>query len=64
MDLLPAYGRDYLNKEAVIKDWESNKDFICQTSGSYINKEDAQIQCIPYVRISFNRNRKTVTIYI
>lgn len=47
MTILPAYGRDYKNKNDILKDWEDNKDFqICDVSsvfnGSYVNKREAE----------------------
>ena len=47
MDLIviPAYGRDYKSKAAVLKDWDDLKDFIIQDvssrwDGRYVNKMD------------------------
>jgi hypothetical protein len=39
---VPAYGRDYKSKKAVMADWEAGKDFLTQGvgAGGYINKED------------------------
>lgn len=44
--LVPAYGRDYKSKKALMDDWNAGKDFmICDMynkyDGSYINKEQA-----------------------
>jgi hypothetical protein len=44
--LIPAYGRDYKTKKAVLADWKAGKDFIIYSyghryDGKYINKEDA-----------------------
>ena len=39
---VPAYGRDYTSKKAVLADWNSGKDFRIenmQLSG-YVNKDD------------------------
>ena len=46
LTLVPAYGRDYKSKKAVLADWDANKDFLIQDissphDGRYINKEDA-----------------------
>lgn len=46
LTLVPAYGRDYKSKKAVLDDWDANKDFLIQDissphDGRYINKEDA-----------------------
>lgn len=45
MSLVPAYGRDYKSKKAVLIDWNDNKDFIIQDmsspyDGKYANKQD------------------------
>jgi hypothetical protein len=42
---VPAYGRDYRSKAAVLADWNADKDFqICDISspddGRYINRQD------------------------
>lgn len=39
--LVPAYGRDYKTKKAVLQDFNDGKDFIMQSydSQGYINKE-------------------------
>ena len=44
--VIPAYGRDYKTKKAVLADWKAGKDFIIHSyghryDGKYINKEDA-----------------------
>jgi len=44
MTLIPAYGRDYKSKAAVLADWNANKDFVVASIGGpgcYINKEQA-----------------------
>lgn len=46
LTLVPAYGRDYKSRKAVLADWEAGKDFLIQDissphDGRYINKEDA-----------------------
>ena len=37
---IPAYGRDYKSKAAVLKDWEEGKDFMMQSmfGCGYFNK--------------------------
>jgi hypothetical protein len=45
--LVPAYGRDYRNKRALLADWLDGKDFIIQSighpyDGKPMNKEQAQ----------------------
>jgi hypothetical protein len=46
--LIPAYGRDYKSKKAVLADWKAGKDFIIHSyghryDGKYINKQDADL---------------------
>jgi hypothetical protein len=37
--IIPAYGRKYLNKEDLLKDWDSGKDFkLC--GGPYLSVRD------------------------
>lgn len=38
--LVPAYGRDYKSKKAVLEDWKLGRDFII-AGGPYINNADA-----------------------
>jgi hypothetical protein len=37
---LPAYGRDYKSKAAVLADWQAGKDFRCAVSGRYLSVRD------------------------
>jgi len=41
--LTPAYGRDYKSAKAVEADFNTNKDFVLQPQGCYINKEQIEI---------------------
>jgi len=38
---LPAYGRDYKSKAAVLADWQAGKDFRCAVSGRYLSVRDS-----------------------
>lgn len=45
--IIPAYGRDYSSKKAVLADWLAGKDFqICNTmspnDGRKVNRQDAE----------------------
>lgn len=40
LHLIPAYGRDYKSKKAVLADWEAGKDFKMVPRGSYVSKRD------------------------
>ena len=60
---IPAYGRDYKSKEAVLADWNAYKDFLIQgySSSGYVNKEDAER--VPLnIRVRYDRLRKVVNI--
>lgn len=63
LTLLPAYGRDYRSKAAVIADWNADKDFVEAESGKYINRTDA-INYSPRstVYIRYAKLRKIVVI--
>lgn len=37
---VPAYGRDYKSKGAVLADWQAGKDFRCAVSGRYLSVRD------------------------
>jgi hypothetical protein len=40
--VVPAYGRDYKSKAALLKDWNDNKDFQLEPQKQYVNKEQVQ----------------------
>jgi hypothetical protein len=51
LTLVPAYGRDYKSKAAVIADWNADKDFQINSmfhpdDGRYINKPQADAEGI------------------
>jgi hypothetical protein len=57
--LLPAYGRDYTSKTAVLADFNANKDFVIiewNQKITYINKE--QIDAGSKVWFRYARQRK------
>lgn len=63
----PAYGRDYRSKEAVLKDWEQNKDFKISSPGipgKYLNKEDAKTQNIKEVWIRYDRKKSVILVRV
>jgi hypothetical protein len=37
---VPAYGRDYKSKAAVLADWNAGKDFRDALSGQYLSARD------------------------
>ena len=66
--LIPAYGRDYKSKKAVLQDWNDNKDLMVNdmfhpSDGRYINKTDAQSQPGTY-NIRYDRNTKIVPVQV
>jgi hypothetical protein len=58
---IPAYGRDYKSKKAVLADWHANKDFLAVgfAGEGYINKADAVGQT---VNIRYQRQTKIVVV--
>lgn len=58
--VVPAYGRDYINKEQVLAAWRDGKDFLCGGSdGCYINNQDAKTSGFATVTVKF-RKRTTL----
>ena len=60
--VIPAYGRDYRNKAALLADWEADKDFLyCDGwHETYINKSDASKHLGPesILQFRYDRGRK------
>ena len=50
--LLPAYGRSYTTKKAVMSDWLAGKDFRIE-AGPYTSIRDLDALCKEYVQIAF-----------
>ena len=61
--LLPAYGRDYHSREAVLKDWEADKDFTLASTGQKINKSD-YLEFAPHAQVKFRYSKKTKSFYL
>lgn len=44
LQVIPAYGRDYKSRAAVLEDWASGKDFqivgVHPDAGRYVNRDD------------------------
>lgn len=38
INLVPAYGRDYKSKKALLIDWDSGRDFLLAGTTSYVNQ--------------------------
>lgn len=66
LTLVPAYGRDYTSKAAVLADWNDGKDFLIQDyrAGGYINKRDAINEGVSDVNIRYAKNRKVVPVKV
>lgn len=63
--LVPAYGRDYKSKRALLEDWEAGKDFIAydvrSSTPAYINKEQADgLRADGYTHLHFRYNKQTL----
>lgn len=56
MTVLPAYGRDYKSKDAVLADWLAGKDFKDAITGQYLSIRDK----LPEVWIRYDKLRKQV----
>lgn len=52
VSVIPAYGRDYKSKKAVLEDWNANKDFLIQDMeySGYISKSDKPAHFILNIR--------------
>jgi hypothetical protein len=63
--LVPAYGRDYRSKKAVLADWDADRDFIVSDffsrwDGKPVNK--AQIDPDQRVMIRYDKLRKIMKV--
>ena len=56
---LPAYGRDYKSKSAVLADWLAGKDFIDARTGRYLSIRDAKEHALE-VWIRYDKQRKII----
>jgi len=68
LTVVPAHGRDYSSKAAVMKDWADNMDFLVMDmsspwDGKPINKQDADnAGNLRAINIRYNKLRKVVVI--
>jgi hypothetical protein len=61
--LLPAYGRDYKNKEAILADLNGDKDFLISgISSALINREQLLQERISSVVVRY-KNQRSVTSF-
>lgn len=58
--LVPAYGRDYKSKAAVIQDWKNGKDFKAEPQGWYISIKEKPADMI--VNIRYAKLTKVVVV--
>ena len=64
LTLLPAYGRDYKCKKAIINDLNALKDFIVSHTGQYINKPQFKEHNIISFNVRYNNQLKITNINI
>ncbi len=66
LTLIPAYGRDYASKAAVIADWNAGKDFesVGYGSGGYVNLAQARELRIVEVNIRYKRLTQVCVVKI
>jgi hypothetical protein len=61
--LLPAYGRDYKNKAAILADLNSDKDFLISgISCALINREQLLMERVGSVVVRY-KNQRSVTSF-
>lgn len=63
--VVPAYGRDYTNAPAVIKDWNEERDFLIMDisskyDGKYINKQQTAVG--DEIKIRYSRRERFVFV--
>ena len=64
LTLLPAYGRDYKSKKAIIEDLNNNRDFLESTSLKAINKQQFKELNISSFNVRYDQQRKIINIII
>ena len=74
LTVIPAYGRDYKSKKAVIDDWEANKDFkindiMSRWDGASVNKKDLMSiknagEFVSTVNIRYAKRTKRIAVKI
>ena len=62
--LVPAYGRDYKSKKALLEDFNNDKDFKIAWTGQYTNKADLEklFKDIYSVNIRYAKLRKIAVL--
>ena len=64
LELLPAYGRDYLNKKEIINALDSNLDFLESCSLKPINKQQFKDFNLSTVLVRYKKYTKIASINI
>tara|TARA_R100001440_G_scaffold21942_1_gene35791 strand:+ start:151 stop:369 length:219 start_codon:yes stop_codon:yes gene_type:complete len=64
LTLLPAYGRDYKSKTAIVNDLNALKDFLISNTGSYVNKQQFKELSISSFNVRYDQQRKIANINI
>ena len=62
--LLPAYGRDYKSKKAILNDLNALKDFLVSHTGKYINKPQFKELNNSSFNVRYDQQRKKTNIKI
>ncbi len=60
--VVPAYGRDYKSKKAVLADWDEDLDFRAMPRGQYINKEGAIEHGISSIEFRYGKLAKVFVL--
>ena len=66
LTLVPAYGRDYKSKAAILADLEAGKDFLAVSydRDGYINIEGLREHGIKSVNVRYGKLRKVAVIQV
>jgi len=64
IELLPAYGRDYLNKKEIINALNSNLDFLVSSNLKPINKQQFKDFKLNTVLVRYKKYTKIASINI
>jgi len=64
LTLLPAYGRDYKSKKAIIEHLNNDRDFLESTSLKPINKQQFKELNISSFNVRYDQLRKITNINI
>ena len=65
--LVPAYGRDYKSKAAVLADWEAGKDFLMtyKLSDGYVNVvqlADLKVMGVTHLHFRYRKLEKVCVL--